>query len=152
MTTTQLISPPQSRRLRTSERRHHSGETVADVWPLIDAIPFHGPPLIFVLGPWLFLVLLLAPPFAVLVTFVVLMVVLTAVVALAVAILVAPFVLVRHLHRHLHLHRHRAATAPVSAPPAPLVGVEPQQVAARARPRAARVPAGALAVGAWPPN
>jgi hypothetical protein len=127
MTSTQLTSPPHSRGSRSSERRP-PGETVGEVLPLLDLVPFDGPPLIFLFGPWLFLGLLLAPPFAVLVTFAVLMAVTTAVVALALAILAAPFVAVRHLRRHLH--RPPAATAPVSAPSAPLVRVAPQQVAA----------------------
>jgi hypothetical protein len=122
-------TPPQSRRPRASGRRP-AGEPFASIGPLLDAVPFHGPPLVFLFVPWLLLGLLLAPPVAVLATFVVLMVVTAAVLALAVAILAAPVVLVRHLHRHLHLNLHRAAPAPVSAPSTALLRAEPQHLTA----------------------
>jgi hypothetical protein len=122
MTTTQLNTPSHSLRSLTSEGRPHR-ETVGEVGALID-----GPPLIFVFVPWLLLGLMLAAPFAVLVTFVVLLIVTTAVVALTGAILAAPFVLVHHLRRHLR--RPRPIQAPASIPAAPVVRIEPQHAAA----------------------
>jgi hypothetical protein len=111
----------------TSERRSF-GETLAEVLPLIEFIPGYGPPLVLAIGPWVFLVLMLAGPFAFLVALVVVMVVAAAaVVALTAAIfaiLAAPFRLVRHLRRE------RAPHTPISAPPARAVAIGSPRVAA----------------------
>lgn len=76
------------------------GETV----PLLTAPAFFGPPVIFLLGPWLLLVLLLIPPAAVLITLA-LVALLSAGLLVAFGALVAsPYLLVRHLRA-----RHRSA-------------------------------------------
>ena len=63
----------------------------------ISSPAIYGPPVTFLLGPWLLLVLLLVPPFALLfVIALVLAVAAVAVVALG-AVLASPYLLVRHL-------------------------------------------------------
>jgi hypothetical protein len=86
------------------------GETV----PLIGAPAFFGPPVIFLLGPWLLLVLLLIPPAAVLIT-------LVAVTLLGAGLLVAlgtliasPYLLVRHVRARHHRARPTTATSAVA--------------------------------------
>jgi hypothetical protein len=77
---------------------------LAELVPLIGFVPAYGPPAIFVLGPWLFLVLMLAGPFACLFALVVVMIVaatvLAALTAAILAILAAPYLLVRRLRGH----------------------------------------------------
>jgi hypothetical protein len=90
--------------------------------PLISAPAYFGPPVIFLLGPWLILVLLLIPPAAVLITLV-LVVLLAATLLVAFGALIAsPYLLVRHLRA-----RHRI---PV---PAPALGQEPFKQSVRPR-------------------
>ena len=89
------------------------GETLADVLPVIGTVFVAGPPL---LPAWLATVLfalLLAGPFALLVTLVLVFVAAIALVALAGAILAAPFMLAHHLRAH------RAAPATSPAEPQP---------------------------------
>jgi hypothetical protein len=75
-------------------------EELGETAPLIGAPAFYGPPISFLLGPWLLLVLLLSGPFALI--FTILVVVAVAAVALAVlaAVIASPYLLIRHLHRH----------------------------------------------------
>jgi hypothetical protein len=62
-------------------------QTIAEIVPLVDTIAGYGPPVIFLAGPWLLLGLMLAAPFAVLLTLIAAMVlVATIVVAVAAAI------------------------------------------------------------------
>jgi len=97
-------------------------EAVEETEPLIGFIPGFGPPAVLILGPWVFLALLLAPPFAVLVTLVLLVVTAAAVVALIGTIVAAPFLLVRRVRgdlargRRARGRRPRRAAARVSAP------------------------------------
>jgi hypothetical protein len=98
---------------------------LAEIAPLIDCIPVDGPPLVFLLGPWLFLVLLLAGPFACLLAIVVSIIVTAAVLAaVTAAILAAPYLLVRHLRRH------RARDVSISAPATQVVATESMRAAA----------------------
>src|SRR5918996_4025270 len=109
----QPTDPRRSARALASERPTF-GETFAEIVPLIGFIPAYGPPAVYLLGPWLFLVLMLAGPFACLFALVVVMVVgatvLAALTAAILAILAAPYLLVRHLRRH------RARHASINAP------------------------------------
>jgi hypothetical protein len=73
-----------------------------------------GPPVIFVAVPWLLLGLLLAAPFALLLTFVALAAALVALVGVLGAIVAAPVVLVRRLRSRRR--RRRPALAPTSQP------------------------------------
>jgi hypothetical protein len=65
---------------------------------LIDAPAFYGPPVSFLLGPWLLLVLLLIGPVALIFTILVVMAVAAVVLALAAAVIASPYLLIRHLH------------------------------------------------------
>jgi hypothetical protein len=109
-----------------SERRTF-GEILAEIDPLIGFVPTSGPPAVFLLGPWLFLVLMLAGPFACLFALVVAMIiaatVLAALTAAILAILAAPYLLVRHLRRH------RARHVSISAPAAQAVAIKSPRVA-----------------------
>jgi hypothetical protein len=109
MNSTAQIGPPRTpngHEQPTAAERPTFGATPAEIVPLIGFVPVAGPPAVFVLGPWLFLVLMLAAPFAVLVTLVAVMVAAATVVA---ALAAAPYLLVRH-------YRHRAPRTSISAP------------------------------------
>lgn len=71
-------------------------ETLNEILPLHFAVPVAGPPAILILGPWLLLVLLLAGPFLLIVTFALAEAILAALTA---AILVAPYLLLRHVRQ-----------------------------------------------------
>jgi hypothetical protein len=131
MTTTAQIGPPRTSSGRgvpaPASERPAFREMLAEIVPLIDFVPFYGPPAIFLLGPWLFLVLMLAGPFACLVALLVVMVVVaTVVAALAAAIsaiVATPYRLVRHLRGRRKRH------ASLSAPSARVVAIESPRVA-----------------------
>ena len=90
MNTTELIRPPSERPTR--------GETVAETIPLVDAVAGYGPPVIFLVGPWLLLALMLSAPFAVLLTLIAVMLLAAAVLgALTAAVLAPAYLLTRHL-------------------------------------------------------
>jgi hypothetical protein len=93
------------------------GETLAETLPLVGVVPVYGPPVIVVAGPWLLLALMVAGPFALLVTLVVLLTAAAALVGLIGAILAAPYLLFRHLRGY------RTGHASLRAPAAPLVPV-----------------------------
>ena len=87
------------------------GDILEEADPLIGYIPVAGPPVILVVVPWLLFALMLAGPFALLLTLVVLFVAATALIGLAGVILASPYLLVRHL-------RARAADHVSSSSPA----------------------------------
>ena len=105
-TTPQLThAPPQSATPRpASPDRPTWGETFRATVPIIDAPAFFGPPVTFVLGPWLLLVLLLIGPFALLLTVLLVLAVAAGVLAAFVAVIASPYLLVRHLHAHAMVH------------------------------------------------
>jgi len=88
-------------------------EMLDSVLPVIGVVVVAGPPVVFVAGPWLLLVLMLSGPFALLVAFVVVGLVAAALLVALAGIVAAPYVLVRHLHR-----RYLAAQAIRSSAPA----------------------------------
>ena len=90
-TTTQLT--------HASAGRRTWGELFDERAPLIGAPAFFGPPIIFVLGPWLLLVLLLIGPVALILTLVLVLAVTAALLVAFAAVIASPFLLVRHLHR-----------------------------------------------------
>lgn len=98
-------------------------DMVAELTPLIDAVPGEGPPVILLAGWWVLLALLLSGPFAFLVTLVLAMVVaagiVVAIVAAIYAIVTAPFRVIR-----------RARSAAVAAHAPRLVPVRSTRVAA----------------------
>jgi hypothetical protein len=81
-------------------------EMVADIVPVIGVIFVAGPPVIFIAGPWLFLVLMLSGAFAVLVAFAALWVVAAVLLTTLAAMFATPYLLVRGL-----LRRHRMSRA-----------------------------------------
>jgi hypothetical protein len=116
---TQPIDAP--RQASASAERSTWGDLFHAAAPLIDAPAFYGPPVIFVLGPWLLLVLLLIGPFAAMVTVVLAMALAAGLVAVLVAVIASPYLLIRHLHAHgmvrakprapLHLFRQRRVSS-----------------------------------------
>jgi hypothetical protein len=98
------------------------GDEVSEVLPLVDTVFVAGPPVLLLWAGTVLFALMLAGPFALLVTFGLVLVAAAAVIALAGAILATPYLLMRHL-------RHRLATRRrVSEVRAPMATV----VAARA--------------------
>jgi len=91
---------------------------------VIGVIAVAGPPVIFVMGPWLLMALMLSGPFALLVAVFLVAVALFAVIALTLAILAAPYLLVRYALER----RARRALSPEPVPP--LVSIGSRQVAA----------------------
>ncbi|HEY2771736.1 MAG TPA: hypothetical protein VGI87_14270 [Solirubrobacteraceae bacterium] len=97
--------PVAGRRLRAASPEHLTlGRVFDERAPLISAPAFFGPPVMFVLGPWLLLVLMLIGPFALIVTIVLAVAVAGAVLALLAAVIASPFLVIRHLHGHGTLH------------------------------------------------
>jgi hypothetical protein len=80
------------------------GEAFNEGASLIDAPAFYGPPVGFLLGPWLLLVLLLIGPVALIFTILVVMAAAAVVLALAAAVIASPYLLIRHLHEHGTAH------------------------------------------------
>ena len=106
-------------------------EMLDDVLPVIGVVFVAGPPVVFVAGPWLLLVLMLSGPFALLVAFAIVALVAVALLVALAGVVAAPFVLVRHLHR-----RYRAAQ-PISVPVPRVLRRRPRSAAA-AQPSIAR--------------
>ena len=98
------------------------GDQVAEVLELVDTVFVAGPPIIVAWAGTVLFALMLAGPFALLVTFVAVLVAAAVLVALAGAILATPYLLARHLR--LRLAKRRL----VSELPAPMATI----VAARA--------------------
>ena len=87
-------------------------EVFEDAAPAIGAPALYGPPVIFVLGPWLLLVLLLIPPAAFLLTIGLVVIVVAGPAALLVAF---PYLLVRRLRARKEADRRRPASLPARA-------------------------------------
>jgi hypothetical protein len=92
------------RQASASAERSTWGDLFHTAAPLIDAPAFYGPPVIFVLGPWLLLVLLLIGPFAAMVTVVFAMAVVAGLLAVLVAVIASPYLLIRRLRAHGVVH------------------------------------------------
>jgi hypothetical protein len=133
MTTTAQIRSPQTshgpgeptRSGSTASETPGFGEIVEEAVPLIDFVPQAGPPAVFVLGPWLFLVLIFGGPLAWLFALLALMIVAAVILAaLTATVLAGPYLLVRQLRRR------RARQPSVSAPTARVFPIETPRVAA----------------------
>ncbi|MGN6868351.1 MAG: hypothetical protein ACTHMY_08110 [Solirubrobacteraceae bacterium] len=74
---------------------------------LVSAPAFFGPPVIFVLGPWLLLVLLLIGPFALILTGLLILAAAAVLLAGVVAAIASPYLVVRHLHKRKASHEDR---------------------------------------------
>jgi hypothetical protein len=83
-------------------------ERLGEIVPLVTVVPVAGPPVIFLVVPWVLFALMLTGPFLLLVTFVLAGVIL---VALTAAVLGPPYLLVRHLRKHLTRRHERYAPA-----------------------------------------
>jgi hypothetical protein len=104
-------------------------ERLGETLPLISAPAFFGPPVIFILGPWLLLVLLLIPPAAFLIMLVVIVAVGAGLLVALGALIASPYLLVRHLHARYS----RAHAAPAVSEAAGARGERP--VTRSVRPR-----------------
>jgi hypothetical protein len=113
MNTNEPISP-------TASAPPTFGDMLADIVPVFETVFVAGPPVLMVWAGTVLLALMLAGPFALLVTLIVVLVAAAALVSLAGAILMTPYLLVRHLRGHRVRH-----TTGYMAPP--LVAVESQQ-------------------------
>jgi hypothetical protein len=82
------------------------GDQLADVLPVVDTVFVAGPPVLVAWAGTVLLALMLAGPFALLVTLVVALAAAAALVTLAGAILATPYLLIRHLRRRLAKRRH----------------------------------------------
>jgi hypothetical protein len=99
MTTTRPIRPPASAPPTV-------GELLEETLPVIDTVYVAGPPVLLVWAGTVLLALMLAGPFALVVTFVVALAAAAALVTLAGAILATPYLLIRHFRRRLAERRH----------------------------------------------
>jgi hypothetical protein len=82
------------------------GDQLADVLPVVDTVFVAGPPVLVAWAGTVLLALMLAGPFALLVTLVVALVAAAALVTLAGAILATPYLLIRHFRLRLAKRRH----------------------------------------------
>jgi hypothetical protein len=105
-------APPESAAPRPSAPRRGSASPDHPTWgeafyegaSLIGAPAFYGPPVTFLLGPWLLLVLLLIGPFALIFTILVVMAIAAVVLAVVAVVIASPYLLIRHLHGHGKAH------------------------------------------------
>jgi hypothetical protein len=99
--------------MTTPSHDHPSRSEVFDeAASAIGAPPLYGPPVIFLLGPWLLLVLLLIPPAAFLLTIGLAVIVVAGPAALLIAF---PYLLVRRLRARKEADRSRPASLPAPA-------------------------------------
>jgi hypothetical protein len=84
----------------TPTSRVTRGDVFDERASLLGAPAYFGPPVIFVLGPWLLLVLMLAGPVALALTIVLALAACAIVLAACAAVIASPYVLVRHLRGH----------------------------------------------------
>lgn len=129
-TTPQFIhAPPQSatphpiapRRGSPPPDRPTWGQVFDETAPRIAAPAFFGPPISFVLGPWLLLVLLLIGPVALVLTLLLVLAVAAGLLAAFAAVIASPYLLIRHIHAHgmgrvkprafLHLFRNHGVSS-----------------------------------------
>jgi hypothetical protein len=106
MPTTEPLTP-------TASRPPTLGEELAEIDPLIGTVFVAGPPVLVLWAGTVLFALMLAGPFALLVTLVVVFAAAAALVTLAGAILAAPYLLIRHLRQRL-AQRRQASEAPAA--------------------------------------
>jgi hypothetical protein len=112
MSTITLIKPPTPSAVRDLPS---FGEMLEELLPVVGVVVVAGPPVVFLFGPWLFLVLMLVGPFVLAVTVVLVIVVAlvaaAALVALTGAIAATPYLVVRRLAGHRRGHAYSGAPA-----------------------------------------
>jgi len=113
MHTTEPLTP-------TASRPPTLGQELAELDPLVGTVFVAGPPVLLMWTGTVLFALMLAGPFALLVTFVVALAAAAAVVALAGTILATPYLLVRHFR--LRLAQRRLAEAPTPIATAVVAG------------------------------
>jgi hypothetical protein len=92
------------------------GDLFAEVLPLVGTVFVAGPPVLVASAGTVLFALMLAGPFALLVTLVVALAAAAAVVTFAGAILATPYLLIRHFRPRLAKRRHVAeGSAPIAA-------------------------------------
>jgi hypothetical protein len=97
MNTNEPISP-------TASAPATVGDMLADIVPVLETVFVAGPPLLMAWTGTVLLALMLAGPFALLVTLIVVLVAAAALVTLVGAILATPYLLVRYLRGHRVRH------------------------------------------------
>jgi hypothetical protein len=108
MNTTEPITP-------TASGPPTLGDQLAEVLPLVDTVYVAGPPVLVASAGTVLFALMLAGPFALIVTLVVVLVAAAAVVTLAGAILATPYLLIRHIRARVATRRHRSeGPAPIA--------------------------------------
>jgi hypothetical protein len=99
--------------MTTPSHDHPSRSEVVDAAAATIGAPrYYGPPVIFLLAPWLLLVFLLIPPAALLLTIGLALIVVASPAALLIAL---PYLLVRRLRARKKAHRSRPASLPAPA-------------------------------------
>jgi hypothetical protein len=98
MSTTESISP-------TASGHQASDDLRTEVLPVFDTVFVAGPPVLLAWAGTVLFALMLAGPFALLVTLVAVLVAAAAIVTLAGAILASPYLLIRHLRLRLAQRR-----------------------------------------------
>jgi hypothetical protein len=93
------------------------GDQLAEVLPVVDTVYVAGPPVLVAWAGTVLFALMLAGPFALVVTFAVVLVAAAALVTLAGAILATPYLLIRHFRARVATRRE------VSEGPAPIATV-----------------------------
>jgi hypothetical protein len=99
MDTTEPLSP-------TASGPPALGDLLAEVLPVVGTVFVAGPPVLVAWAGTVLFALMLAGPFALLVTLVVALAAAAALVMLAGAILATPYLLIRHFRRRLATRRH----------------------------------------------
>jgi hypothetical protein len=99
MHTTEPISP-------TASERPTLRDVVAELGSPVDAVYVAGPPVLVAWAGTVLFALMLAGPFALLVTFALAIVAVAGLVALAGAVLASPYLLIRHVRQHVAKRRH----------------------------------------------
>ena len=89
---------------RTASAPPALGDILDDIVPVLGTVFVAGPPVLVAWAGTVMLALMLAGPFALLVTLIVVLVAAAALVTLAGAILATPYLIVRHLRRHRARH------------------------------------------------
>ena len=89
---------------RTASAPPALGDMLDDIVPVLGTVFVAGPPVLVAWAGTVLLALMLAGPFALLVTLIVVLVAAAALVTLAGAILATPYLIVRHLRRHRARH------------------------------------------------
>jgi hypothetical protein len=105
MLTTEPITPTAASGLPTL------GDAAVEIVPLISTVAVAGPPVLVAWVGTVLFALLLAGPFALIVTLVAVLAAAAALVVLAGAILATPYLLIRHFGRRLAERRHVSRTA-----------------------------------------